>query len=66
MKALFQNNHMLFIMQFVIVLIVLGVWAYLLITKSIVPTTVDSLVTLIIGFFFGAQVNEMIRKGNQP
>ncbi len=63
MKFLLDNNHMLFIMQFAIALVILGVWVYLMATGQAVPETLQSVVTLVLGFFFGSQVTEMVSKG---
>lgn len=65
MKFLMDNNHMLFIMQFVFALLVLGVWLYMIATGQNPPDALTSLVTLVIGFFFGSQVTEMVQKARE-
>lgn len=66
MKFLMDNNHMLFIMAFVIALIILGVWAYMMVAGNPVPETLNNILLVVIGFFFGSQVTEMVNKSNNP
>lgn len=59
-----QNNRMLFVMQFIFAAMVLGTWLYLIIVGHTVPDALSSVVTLVLGFFFGSQVTEMVTKAS--
>lgn len=55
---------MLFIMQFIIAMAVLVAWLYMLVSGATIPDALTSVVTLILGFFFGSQITEMVNRGN--
>lgn len=63
MIYLFENNHLLVLGQFILAAGVVGTWLYLFATGSTPPETLTTVVTVVIGFFFGAQVNEMLHRG---
>ncbi len=42
--------------QFIITLLVLLVWGYLIISGHQVPETVEALLTLVVGFYFGSKL----------
>ena len=62
MKYLFENNHLLVIGQFVLAASMVGTWLFMLATGKSIPTEVNTAVFVVIGFFFGAQVNEMVHQ----
>lgn len=65
MNFLNENNHMLFVMQFALAVVLVGAWLYMIVMGKVPPDSLNSLVTLVLGFFFGSQVTEMVTKGNR-
>lgn len=53
------------IFQGSITLLVIGAYVYLMATGQEVPPSLDSLVTLVVGFFFGAKVQNLVQKKGQ-
>jgi len=53
------------ILQGIITLVVVGTYAYLLITVQPVPETLTNLLGLIMGFFFGGKMAVAVRKASR-
>ena len=51
--GLFQQSV---IMQGLLSLLVIGLWGYMVVTGQEVPSTLEALVTLVVGFFFGSKL----------
>jgi hypothetical protein len=50
------------IIQGVLTVLTVGVWLGLLATGHTTPDKLDSLVTLVVGFYFGAKVQNLVHK----
>ena len=53
------------IMQAILTLVVIGAWLYLVLTGQSVPTLLETVVGLVIGFFFGAKYQALLNENTK-
>ncbi len=62
MSTLLENNRLVVILQFALVVLALIAWVVIYIVNKVAEPTLTNLLVLSFGFFFGAQINEMLQK----